>query len=141
MAMCGRKMSRFPLFWLLLVLGDLLENTSCLERVSRHHLVQVCKLGLMRLRLHEEVLFTLLLCRVYFHHSMEVATLEVAEKQHLMPNEVNHWYESGLVDHTKTANQLVAYIGKTGNSLEVIPDTFVKVCLCTTCIGFDIALR
>jgi hypothetical protein len=54
MARCGRKMSCFLLFQLLLVLGNLLENTShlvgCLtlleesnklERVSRHRLVQV----------------------------------------------------------------------------------------------------
>jgi hypothetical protein len=34
----------------------------------------------------------------------------------------------------KPANQLVAYIGKTGNSLKVILDTFIKICLCTICI-------
>jgi hypothetical protein len=54
MATHGRKLSRFVLFRLLLVLGDLLKNASCLvgcltlleesnhlERVSRHCLVQV----------------------------------------------------------------------------------------------------
>ncbi len=59
-------MSRFLLFWLLLVLDNLLENTSrlvgCLtllkesdqlERVSRHRLVQVRELELMRLGLEE----------------------------------------------------------------------------------------
>ncbi len=52
MAMGGRSMSRFPFLWLLLVLGNLLKNTSCLvgsltllkesnhpERIGRHHLV------------------------------------------------------------------------------------------------------
>jgi hypothetical protein len=34
----------------------------------------------------------------------------------------------------KPLNQLVAYIWKTGNSLKVIPDRFVKVCLCTVCL-------
>jgi hypothetical protein len=74
MARDGRKMSRFLFLWLLLVLGDLLENASpfvgCLtllkesdhlEWVRRHHLVQVCKLVLVRLRLREEDLLTLLL--------------------------------------------------------------------------------
>jgi hypothetical protein len=49
--MCDRKLRRFPFLWLL-VLGNLLENASCLvshltllkegnhlERVSRHRLV------------------------------------------------------------------------------------------------------
>jgi hypothetical protein len=71
----GRKMSRFLLFWLLLVLDDLLENASrlvgCfltllkesnqLERVSRHRLVQVRELELMRLGFHEENLLALFL--------------------------------------------------------------------------------
>jgi hypothetical protein len=71
-AMHGRKMSQFLLFWLLLVLGNLLEShlvgrltllkdRDKLERVSRHHLVQVRKLELMRIGLREEDLFTLLL--------------------------------------------------------------------------------
>ena len=72
--MRSRKMSRFPFLWLLLVLGNLLKNASCLvghltllkknnhpERVSRHHLVQVSKLVLVRLWLCKEVLLTLLL--------------------------------------------------------------------------------
>jgi hypothetical protein len=59
----------------------------------------------------------------------EVATLEVAEKLYLTPYELVHWHESGLLGRTKPANQLVAYIWKTGNSLEVIPDAFNKVCL------------
>ncbi len=99
----GRKMSRFLLFWLLLVLGNLLENASCLvgcltlleknntlERVSRHCLVQVRKLELMCLGLRKEDLFTLLLQRGYFHCLMEVATLEVAEKLHSLPHELVH---------------------------------------------------
>ncbi len=79
-----RKLSRFPLIRLL-VLGNLLENASCLvgcltlleegnhlEQVSRHHLVQVGKLVLVRLGLCEEDLFTLLLCCRYIHRLMEV---------------------------------------------------------------------
>ena len=75
----GRKMSRFLLFWLLLVLGNLFKNASCLvgcltlleesnkfEQVSRHCLVQVRKLELMRLGLRKEDLFTLLLCCGHF---------------------------------------------------------------------------
>ncbi len=66
-------MSRFLFLWLLLILGNLLKNASCLvscltllkesnklERVSRHHLVQVRKLELMCLGLRKEDLFTLL---------------------------------------------------------------------------------
>ncbi len=74
--MRGRKMSCFLLFWLLLVLGNLLKNASrlvsCLtlleesnelERVSMRYLVYICKLELMCLGLHKEDLFTLLLRR------------------------------------------------------------------------------
>ncbi len=141
-------MSRFLLFWLLLVLGNLLENASrlvgCLtlleesdqlKQVSRHHLVQVQKLELMRLGLQEENLFTLLLRRGYFHRSTEVAALKVAEKLYLTPHELMHWHDSRLLGHTKPANQLVTYIWKTGDSLEVvILDAFIEVCLCTICI-------
>jgi hypothetical protein len=65
MVTCNRELSRFP-FLQLLVLGVLLKNASrlvgCvtllkegnhLERVSRHHLVQVGKLVLVRLGQHE----------------------------------------------------------------------------------------
>ncbi len=146
-AMRGRKMSRFLFLWLLLILGNLLENASCLvghltllkesnhlEQVSRHHLHQVCVLVLVRLRLREEDLLTLLLCRGYFHCSTEVATLEVAEKLHSMLHELVHWHECGLLGRTKPANQLVAYIWETGDSLKVIPDVFVEVCLHRNCI-------
>ncbi len=57
-------MSHFLLLWLFLVLDNLLENASCLvgcltlpeernelEWVSRHRLIHVCKLELMRLGL------------------------------------------------------------------------------------------
>jgi hypothetical protein len=85
-------MSRFLFLWLLLVLGNLLENPICLvghltllkddhlERVGRHHLIQVGKLVLVCLRLREEDLITLLLRCRYFHHSIEVATFKVAKK-------------------------------------------------------------
>ncbi len=52
---------------------------------------------------------------------MEVATLEVAEKLHLTPHELMHQHECRLFDHTKPANQLVAYIWEIGDSLKVIP--------------------
>ncbi len=153
MAMHGRKMSRFLLFRLLLVLGYLLKNASRLvgpltllkesdklERISRHHLVQVCKLELMCLGLRKEDVFTLLLCHGFFHCLMEVATLKIAKKLYLTPHELVHQHESLLLGHTKPVNQLVAYIGKTGNSLKVILDTFVEVCLCRICIVW-ISLR
>ncbi len=137
--MQDRKLSHFLLFWLLLVLGNLLENASrlvgCLtllkesdylEWVSRHRFVQVYKLVLMCLGLHKEDFLTLLLLRGYFHHSMEVATLKVAEKLYLMPHELMHWHESGLLGYTKPMNQLVAYIWETGNGLKVIPDALIK---------------
>jgi hypothetical protein len=97
-------------------------------------LVQVCELELMRLGLREEDLFTLLVCCGYFHHLMDVATLKVAEKLYSMPHELMHWHESRLLGHTKPANQLVAYIWKTGDSLDVIPDALIKVCLCMICL-------
>ncbi len=81
-------MSCFLFLWLLLILGDLIKNAShrvgCLtlleegnhsERVGRYRLVQVGELVLVHLRLREEDLFTLLLCRGYVHCSMEVVTL------------------------------------------------------------------
>jgi hypothetical protein len=145
--MHGRKMSQFLLCWLLLVLGYLIENASCLvgcltllkesnqlERISRHHLVQVHKLELMCLGLHEEDFFTFLLRRGYFHCSTEVATLAVAKKLYSMPHELMHWHENGLLRCTQSANQLVPYIWKTGNSFEVTLDAFIKVCLCTICL-------
>jgi hypothetical protein len=147
MATGNRKMSRFLFLWLLLILGNLLENASrlvdCLtllkasnhpERVGRHCLVQVCKLVLVRLGLRKDNLLTVLLRRGYFHHSTEVATLKVAVKLHLTLCELMHRHESRHLGRTKPENQLVAYIWETGNSLEVIPDALVKVCLCTICI-------
>ncbi len=92
-------MSHTLYLWLLLVLGNLLENASrlvgCLtllkegnhsERVGRHRLVQVGKLVLVHLRLRKDNLFTLLLRHGYVHFSMEVVTLEVAEKLHSKPH-------------------------------------------------------
>ncbi len=99
MATCGRNMSCTLFLWLLLVLGNLLKNASCLvgcltllkegnhsERVGRYRLVQVGELVLVHLRLRKEDLFTLLLRRGYVHHSTEVVTLKVAEKLHSMPH-------------------------------------------------------
>jgi hypothetical protein len=117
MATCGGKMSRFLFFWLIFILGNLLENASHfvgrltllkesdeLERVSGHHLVQVCELELMRLGLWEEDLFTLLLCHGYFHRLTKVATLEIAEELYLTPHELVHWHESGLLGSVKPAD-------------------------------------
>jgi hypothetical protein len=133
-------MSPFLFLWLLLILGNLIKNASrlvgCLtllkegnhsERVGRHHLIQVGKLVLVRLRLREEDLFTLLLHRGYVYYSMEVVTLEVAKKLHLMPHELVHWHQSGLLGCTKPANQLVANVGEPSNSLRVVPDALTKV--------------
>ena len=146
-ATCNRKMSRFLFLWLLLILGDLIKNASCLvgrltllkegnhsEQVGRHRLIQVGKLVLVHLGLRKEDLFTLLLRCRYVHRSMEVVTLKVAEKLHLTPHELMHWHESGLLCHTKPANQLVANVGEPGNGLMVVPDALVEVCLCTICI-------
>jgi hypothetical protein len=139
-------MSRTLFLWLLLVLGNLLKNASCLvgcltlleegnhsERVGRHRLVQAGKLVLVRLRLCKEDLFTLLLRRGYVHCSTEVVTLKIAEKLHLMPHVLVHWHESGLLGRTKPANQLVANVGEPGNGLKVVPDALV-VCLNAICI-------
>ncbi len=117
----GGKMSHFLFFWLLFILGNLLKNTSCfvvcltlleerneLEGVSGHHLVQVCKLELMHLGLHEEDLFILLLHCRYCHCLTEVATLKIAEKLYSTLHELVHQHESGLFGSTKPGDQLVA---------------------------------
>ncbi len=144
--MCNRKLSHFPFLWLL-ILGNLLKNASCLvgcltlleegnhfERVSRHHLVQVGKLVLVRLGLREEDLFTLLLRGRYIHCLTEVTTLKVAERLYSTLHELGHWHESGLLRNMEPANQLVAYVWDSGNGLKIISDTLVKVCLCMICI-------
>jgi hypothetical protein len=149
MATCDRKLSCFP-FLRLLVLGNLLKNAShlvgCLtlleegnhlERVSRNRLVQVGKLVLVRLGLRKEDLFTLLLHHRYFHHLTEVTTLKVAEKLYLMPHELVHRRESGLLRSTEPANQLVTCVWESGNGLKIISDTLVKVCLHTICIVWE----
>ncbi len=140
-------MSCFLFLWLLLILGNLIKNSSrlvsCLtllkegnhsERVRRHCLIQVGEIVLVRLRLRKEDLFTLLLRHGYFHCSTEVVTLKVAEKLHLMPHGLVHWHESGLLGCMKPANQLVTNVGEPGDGLKVVPDALVKVCLCTSCI-------
>ncbi len=142
-ATCNRKLGHFPFLWLLLI-GDLLKNASCLvscltllkegnhlERVSRHHLVQVSKLVLVHLGLHKEDLFTLLLRHRYVHHLTEVTTIKVAEKLYSTPHELVHWHESKLLRSTEPTNQLVAYVRDTCYGLKVIPDTLVEVCLRT----------
>jgi hypothetical protein len=147
MATYGRKFSCFPFRWLLLVLGNLLKNTSHLvgrltllkesnypERVGRHRLVQVGKLVLVHLRLRKEDLFTLLLRCWYVHCSMEVVTLKVAEKLHSMPHEFVHWHECGLLGRMKPANQMVTNVGKPSNGLNVVPGALVEACLRTICI-------
>jgi hypothetical protein len=134
-AMRGKKMSRFLLNASCLVgCLTLLKESNELERISRHHLVQVCRLELMHLGLHKDDLFTLLLCCGYFHCLTEVATLKIAEKLYSTPHVLVNWHESGLCGHTKPANQLAAYIGEPGNGLEVILDAFIEVCLHMSCI-------
>jgi hypothetical protein len=136
MATHGRNMSRILFLWLLLVLGNLLKIASCLvgclalleegnhsERVGRHRLVHVGKLVLVHLKLREEDLFTLLLCRGYVHHSTEVVALEVAEKLYSTMHELMHWHESRLLGHTMPANQLVTNVGEPGSGLKVVPHT------------------
>ncbi len=146
-ATCSGKMSHFLFLRLLLIFGNLIKNpsrlVSCLtllkegnhsERVGRYRLVQVGKLVLVRLRLRKEDLFTLLLCRGYVHHSMEVVTPEVAEKLHSTPDELMHWHESRLLGGAKPANQLVTNVREPSNGLKVVPDALVEVCLCPICI-------
>ncbi len=140
-------MSRTLFFRLLLVLGNLLKNVSrlvsCLtlleegnhsEQVGRYHLDQVGELDMVHLRLCKEDLFTLLLHCGYVHRSAEVVTLKVAENLHLTPHELVHWHESGLLCCTKPSNQLVANVTEPGDSLKVVPDALVGVCLRTICI-------
>ncbi len=66
---------------------------------------------------------------------MEVATIKIADELYLMPHELVHLHEGGLLGSAKPANQLVANIGEPGNSLKVIPNAFVKICLCMVYIG------
>ncbi len=96
--------------------------------------MQVGKLVLVRHRLREEDLFTLLLRCGYVHCLMVVVTLEVAEKLHSTPGELMHQHECGLLGGIKPANQLVVYVGKPGNGLKVVPDALIEVCLRTICI-------
>jgi hypothetical protein len=146
MATCNRKLSRFPFLWLL-VLGDLLKNAShlvgCstllkegnhLERVSRHRLVQVSKLVLVRLGLCKENLFTFLLRHSYVHRLMEVTTLKISEKLYSTQHELVHWHESRLLRSMEPANQLATYVWESGNGLKIIPDTCIEVCLRAICI-------
>jgi hypothetical protein len=89
----------------------------------------------MCLGLQGEDLFTLLLRRGYLHCLTEVATIKIANELHLMPYELMHWHEGGLLGSMKPENQLVASIGEPSNCLKVILDAFVEVCLRTVCIG------
>jgi hypothetical protein len=51
-----------------------------------------------------------------------------------MLHELMHWQESRLLGRTKSANQLVPYIWKTGNSLKVTLDAFIKVFFHMICL-------
>jgi hypothetical protein len=55
-----------------------------------------------------------------------------------MLHELVHQHERGLLGSMEPANQLVAYIWKSGEGLKVILDTLVEVCLCTICIGWTL---
>jgi hypothetical protein len=96
-------MSRLLLFWLFFALGNLLKNASRfvgrftllkkineLERVHGHHLVCIHELKLMRLGLHKEDLFTLLLRHGYLHGLTEEATVKIADELYLMLHELMH---------------------------------------------------
>jgi hypothetical protein len=48
-----------------------------------------------------------------------------------MPGELMHWHECGLLGHTKPENQLVANVGRPGDSLKVVLVALVKICLHT----------
>ncbi len=91
------------LFWLLLVLDDLLKNASHIissltllkkgdqpKRVRGHHLVCLCKLKLMCLGLHEEDFLALLIRRGQPHRTTDVATTKFTEELYLMPHELMH---------------------------------------------------
>jgi hypothetical protein len=82
-------MSHLLLFWLLLVLGNLLKDAGCFigsltllkkgyepKRIHGHHFACFCKLKLMRLGLREEDLFALLLHCGQLHCLADVATVE-----------------------------------------------------------------
>ncbi len=88
----------------------------------------------MHLGLRKEDLFTLLLRLGHFYCLMEVATLEIAEELYLTPHELVHWHKGGLFGLTKPVGQLAANVGEPGNGLKVVPDTLIKVRLCTVCI-------
>ena len=105
------------LFFLLFHLLDLLKDTShfigslmLLEKdnkpkwVRRQHLVHLRKLVLMCLGLREEDLFVLLLCCGQLHHSMDVATVKVAEKLYSMLHELMHWHVGRLLGGAKPEN-------------------------------------
>ncbi len=137
----------FFFFWLLFILGNLLKNANCfvgcltllkesdeLEWVSEHCLVCICKLKLMHLRLRKEDLLTPLLHHGYLHRSTWVAIVEIADELYSTLLKLVHRHECGLLGSTKPADQLVANIREPGNSLKVIPDAFVKVCLWTICV-------
>jgi hypothetical protein len=148
MAARNGKLSRLLLFRLLFVLDNLpknaghfvgrltlLKKSNELKWVHGHHLVCIHKLKLMRLGLHKEVLFTLLLRSGYLDCSMEVATVKIADELNLMPHELMHWHEGRFFGSTKPADQLIANIGEPWDCLKVIPDAFVEVCLCMVCNG------
>jgi hypothetical protein len=68
------------------------------------------------------------------HCSTEAVTLEVAEKLHLVPHELVHRHESGLLCCTKPENQLVTNVREPDDSLKVVPDALVEVYFRTICI-------
>jgi hypothetical protein len=100
-----------------------------------HHLLCIRKLELMRLWLHKEDLFTLLLYRGYLHSLTEVAIVEIADELYLTPHELTNCHEGGLLGSMNTVDQLVADIGEPDNCLKVIPDALIEVCLHMVCIG------
>jgi hypothetical protein len=76
----------------------------------------VSELVLMCLEVREEDLFALLLRCWQLHCSIEVAIVKVAEL-HLMPHEFMYQHECRLPSNSKPMNQLVTFVGQSGDCL------------------------
>ncbi len=84
------------------------------------------QLILVHLRLCKEDLFTLLLSCGYVHCLTEVVALKVAEKLYSTMHELMHQHESGLLGHTKPANQLAANVEEPAMASRSLDFSFVR---------------
>jgi hypothetical protein len=75
----------------------------------------ISELVLMRLELHKENLFALLLCCWQLNCPMEVAIVELAELLCPILHEFMYQHEYRLLCNAKPKNQLVAYFGQPGD--------------------------